>query len=336
MPASSITMPHHTSRLTLSEIVDGTLNLVSQTLGARLTMLTRIDGNTSTISGVVDRLDTIQPGTVFSLDDTFCLQMLRTGQNRITNTDAASAAIRRIPAALELDVRSYAGVPIRLEDGQIFGTLCSADSCPREWTAQEIRTLVLLARLLGCVVDADLQTRHREHNQQSCADQQTTDRLTGLIDRAAFENQLRVEEQRLGRYGGVYSVAVLELDHPACIGMSEGRTVTDQLLEGLANTLMLSSRLLDCCARLEGGRFAVLFPETPSQNVPAWWRRIEAALDTWNLLHAALGAELSFWIGVADSEEADDYQAILALGTQRLLADQAHRAAGRHEPTSNM
>ena len=330
MLASSFTMPHHTaSSYTLQDVIDGILKLIADMLDVRLSMSTRIDGNASTVSGVIDRLDSVEVGTVFPLEDTFCLQMLRTGETSFHDIESAAPAVRRVPAALELDLRSYIGVPVRLADGRIFGTLCAAHSTPRHWTTDEHATLRLLARLLSHEVDLDLRDQSAERRGYYGKDAQPTDQLTGLIGRPAFENQLRLEERRLRRYGGVYGVAVLEVNDFREIGMAAGQPVADQLLQGLANTLMLSSRLVDCCARLEGGCFAVLFPETPATNIPAWQDRIEAAITTWNLLHPTLGAELGFAIGVSDSEEGEDYQSVLDLARKRMRGQRAGVAGVR-------
>lgn len=329
MLASSFTMPHHAApSYTLQDVIDGTLKLVADMLDVRLSMSTRIDGNASTLSGVIDRLDSVREGTVFPLEDTFCLQMLRTGQACFPDIDSAGPAVRRVPAALELDLRSYIGAPISLADGRIFGTLCAAHSTPRTWTADELATLRLLARLLGHEVDVDLRACRVERRGHYGVGAQLTDELTGLIDRPAFENQLRIEERRLRRYGGVYGIAVLHVSDLREIVLAAGQPVADQLLQGLANTLMLSSRLVDCCARLDDGCFAVLFPETPAGNIPAWQGRIEAAITTWNLLHPSLGVELGFGIGIADSEEGDDYQAVLELATARMRGQMVSREEG--------
>jgi PleD family two-component response regulator len=115
------------------------------------------------------------------------------------------------------------------------------------------------------------------------------------------------------------------LKHQPQDDSAEAAAMQTQLIQGLANTLMLNSRIVDCCARLEDGRFAVLFPETPAKNLPAWLRRIDGAVRTWNLLHPALDTELAFSLGTADSSEADDYQSVWARATGRMLTDKVRQ-----------
>lgn len=311
-----------TSSLSLNDVIEGSLRIISQTLDVRLVVLTRITGNTVTFCSVVDRQNAVLPGIVFSFNESFCMQMLKNGEARICDTERARAEVQRLSSTVEFDLRSYLGVPIMLRAGQIYGVLWAANSEPTEWTAEQQATLQLFARLLGHELSEDMQERSAERAEQFDTGPQSIDRLTGLMTRHAFESQLRAEERRLRRYGGLYSVAVLEIEHYDEIANSHDETILNQLLEGMASTLMLNSRIVDCCARLEGPRFGVLFPETAAVKLPAWQRRIEPAIRTWNMLHPNLGVELKFRLGLADSQEVKDYQAALELATERMEISQ--------------
>jgi GAF domain-containing protein len=314
-----------TSPLTLPEIVDNVLQAISHNLGVRYTVVMRIEGNTATVGSLIDTQGALGPGAVYKFEDTFCAHMLKTGESCIPDVYAAGPEIQRIPGAIELDVSSYLGVPIRLSDGQIYGTLFAMDEHPQQWTAEHVKTLTLFSRLLAHEFSAEHQLRIAERAAEFGEGPQFTDPLTGLITQPAFESHLRAEERRLRRYGGLYSIGVLELKHQPQDDSPEAAAMQTQLIQGLANTLMLNSRIVDCCARLEDGRFAVLFPETPAKNLPAWLRRIDAAVRTWNLLHPTLETELAFSLGTADSSEADDYQAVWARATGRMLTDKVRQ-----------
>jgi diguanylate cyclase (GGDEF)-like protein len=310
-----------TSPFTLSEIVDNVLQAIAHNLQTRYTVVMRLEGSTATVSSLLDTEGTTEPGAVYAFEDTFCAHMLRTGEPCIPDVQLAAPELRRIPAALDLNVSSYVGVPIRLNDGHIYGTLCAMDQQPRAWEGDHLKTLMLFARLLAHEFSTESQRRAAERAAQFGEGPQFTDPLTGLLTRPAFESHLRSEERRLRRYGGIYSIGVLELTHQFDADDPQAEAVHEQLLQGLAQTLMLNSRIVDCCARLDGDRFAMLFPETPAKNLPAWLRRINGALQNWNLLHPGLGAELAFSLGTADSGEADDYQAVWARATGRMLTD---------------
>ena len=326
MPATATMPVISRPAIHLTDVIDGVLGLLSQTLDVRLSMVTRIEGSTLTIVAAVDQLDLAQGGAVYPVDDTICVNVLKGGENCIADTQTAKQAIRSGTYSRELAVRAFAGVPITLADGQIYGTLCVGESQPRLWTANHLATLRLMARLLSHEFNLEREERQAERSRQFSRSMQLTDELTGLISGTAFANQLRTEAYRCMRYGGRYSIAIVELKDVVEIERNHGAAVRDQLLQGLANALMLNSRIVDCCARIEGGRFAILFPETPARNLPAWHARVEAGIRTWRLLHPNLGVELNYSLGIADNEDAGDDQAVLGLAIERMME---HKRASR-------
>ena len=66
-----------------------------------------------------------------------------------TRTDAAFAAH---PAAAP-HIGSFVGVPIRLADGELFGTLCAVDPEPRAFSPRQVELLVVLARLVATQIE---------------------------------------------------------------------------------------------------------------------------------------------------------------------------------------
>ena len=56
--------------------------------------------------------------------------------------------VQNNPAATEMDVVSYLGIPLIMDDDQAVGTLCAIDSRPRRWTDHEVNILSDLAEIL--------------------------------------------------------------------------------------------------------------------------------------------------------------------------------------------
>jgi GAF domain-containing protein len=245
--------------LALTDIIERGLRVAAQHLDVRLCLLTRIEGNTVTVCSVVDRQNTMEPGIVFPFSDSFCRYMLKTGQTMIPDTEVAQPEVRRLPSTVEFDLRSYIGIPVVLREGQIYGGLWAADSEPRQWTSEQLETLAVFARLLSHELSLDLQARSAERAEQFDGGPRSVDRVTGLMTRVAFESQARAEERRQRRYGGFYSVAVLELEDYSEVGKLHGHPVADQLLQGLASTLMLNSRIVDCYAASDAWRRSELY-----------------------------------------------------------------------------
>jgi GAF domain-containing protein len=61
------------------------------------------------------------------------------------------------PVVKQYAIESYAGVPIFLPDGQLYGALCALDSKATLFDDPNLsETLVLFARLVGCIFYANL------------------------------------------------------------------------------------------------------------------------------------------------------------------------------------
>ncbi|CAA9490810.1 MAG: RsbT co-antagonist protein RsbRA, partial [uncultured Solirubrobacteraceae bacterium] len=48
-------------------------------------------------------------------------------------------------AIVDLGVIAYAGIPLKMPDGEIIGSLCAVDSVPRDWSDQDVEMLSDLA-----------------------------------------------------------------------------------------------------------------------------------------------------------------------------------------------
>jgi diguanylate cyclase (GGDEF)-like protein len=90
----------------------------------------------------------------------------------------------------------------------------------------------------------------------------TTDWLTGLHNRRSFETIVDLEIERQKRYGGVFSLAVIDLDGFKKLNDSRGHHIGDKALQLLADALREDTRHSDSIARLGGDEFAILMPNT--------------------------------------------------------------------------
>lgn len=93
----------------------------------------------------------------------------------------------------------------------------------------------------------------------------TKDPLTGLANRRAFESIVKLEISRQARYGGLFSVAMLDLDGFKKLNDSQGHQAGDDALKLFAEILLDKTRQSDTVARNGGDEFVVLMPNTPSE-----------------------------------------------------------------------
>jgi diguanylate cyclase (GGDEF)-like protein len=106
----------------------------------------------------------------------------------------------------------------------------------------------------------------------------TTDPLTGLLNRAAFEDRAQAEFARAGRTGRSLAVAMLDLDHFKNFNDRYGHPAGDAALTAVANAISRSVRGIDAAGRYGGEEFIVLFAEADAEAALAALERIRAAI----------------------------------------------------------
>ena len=84
------------------------------------------------------------------------------------------------------------------------------------------------------------------------------DPLTGLANRALFEDRLAQAHGRVLRQGGIGAVLLIDLDDFKGVNDTHGHFVGDQLLTAIANRLALITRSADTLCRFGGDEFLYL------------------------------------------------------------------------------
>jgi diguanylate cyclase (GGDEF)-like protein len=108
----------------------------------------------------------------------------------------------------------------------------------------------------------------------------THDALTGLNNRAFFEERMQEELQRARRSGRALALALVDVDRFKSVNDEYGHEAGDVALRQVANVLRQSVRQSDLVARWGGEEFAIAFPETTPDDA---FRKVD-------LLRAAVAA----------------------------------------------
>jgi GAF domain-containing protein len=108
---------------------------------------------------VVDRIDFgLDPGGELDVKKTICDDIRQCGQAIIIDRIADDPDWRTHPVPMLYGFESYASLPIVLENGEFYGTLCAID--PEERVLSTVETVSLLERCADRVA-AILTERHR-------------------------------------------------------------------------------------------------------------------------------------------------------------------------------
>ena len=134
------------------------------------------------------------------------------------------------------------------------------------------------------------------------ARQASTDSLTGVANRRAFDERLAVEMARVRRYGRSLGLALLDLDHFKRINDGYGHQAGDDVLVRFASLLGANARDGELIARIGGEEFAWLMPETDEEGAYNAAERVRVALA--GELFPGIGM-LTVSGGVRSVEESD-------------------------------
>ncbi len=137
---------------------------------------------------------------------------------------------------------------------------------------------------LGATVDlaqAQLRNQELEGERKALETRATTDRLTGLPNRAAFDAFL--EREIRARLGGstprALGLVMLDVDHFKRFNDTYGHPVGDEVLRMVGGLLDRMTRKGDLSARYGGEEFAVVIPQTTPFGLKTLADRLREALE---------------------------------------------------------
>jgi diguanylate cyclase (GGDEF)-like protein len=145
-----------------------------------------------------------------------------------------------------------------------------------------------------------------------------TDALTGLHNRRLFDEYFEKEMNRAKRYGQQLAIVILDLHKLKEVNDRHGHLQGDQVLQIAAATLRRTLRSSDFAFRIGGDEFAVLLPQTDSEQAVTLCRRVRSQYEG-ELAPLALeiGVTLDFGVAV-HPQDGDQKSALMGLADKRL------------------
>jgi len=170
-------------------------------------------------------------------------------------------------------IRSIACAPIITLDETVIGSLSVAVSKPNAYNARQAEFLGELAVQIAGPIQNSLMF-------EKVLKKSRYDELTGLFNRRTMDEQMITEVSRHSRYGGVFSLILLDLDSMKQINDQYGHLIGDGLLASTGNILKENIRSADQAFRYGGDEFAILLPNTSPSDAVVVAERIRELLET--------------------------------------------------------
>jgi diguanylate cyclase (GGDEF)-like protein len=148
------------------------------------------------------------------------------------------------------------------------------------------------------------------------------DNLTGLLNRAHFEERLAMELMRSTRTHRPLALAIIDVDQFKRVNDTAGHLAGDDVLREVAARLTSTVRRTDLCARFGGDEFALAFTDTSIADAAARLeetRRIVSSTPIPLRIHAVVTITCSAGIAVAPLD-GNDATTLVSIADARLLA----------------
>ncbi len=232
---------------------------------------------------------------------------------------------------LKQGVRAIAYLPL-IAKGESTGSLIVACRHPNAYNQRQIVLLEQLASQIAMSVEnARLYAQAEEKAR--------VDELTGLLNRRSLDEMINSEIGRHTRYGGIFSLIILDLDSFKVYNDNYGHLAGDKLLRQVGSIMKRAVRNADQAYRYGGDEFAVLLPQTTVEGAyqvaERIRKRVTSEMKTGYISVTALSPRTTVSLGLA-SWPADGIglNEIIAAADMALYhakrngGNQSHRASG--------
>lgn len=197
------------------------------------------------------------------------------------------------PATQRLGAKSLLGVPIG-DNSETAGVLIVASS-RGHWSETAIEQARVISSLAATALSfwmrlSDSQSRviDLETANERLSLQAAQDGLTGLPNHRALHQRLTEQWHRVGRYGEVFTVAMIDVDHFKAYNDAYGHREGDFALQKIASIIQAQLRESDFAARYGGEEFAIILPHTAKPQARVALERIRRAVDTFTFPNGKL------------------------------------------------
>ena len=156
------------------------------------------------------------------------------------------------------------------------------------------------------------------------------DPLTQLPNRAAFDEYIAESMRRLRNNRQLFSLFMIDIDNFKRINDTYGHVDGDRILKGVAAKIKEMVRANDFACRYGGEEFAVIFPDTPSEEAFPVGERMRAAIEKSEFTIGDMVVGVTISGGIAQCAYERDPESFIAVADKAMYQS---KAKGRNRIT---
>ncbi len=157
------------------------------------------------------------------------------------------------------------------------------------------------------------------------------DTLTGLHNRLAYEERIKVEVSRWKRSKTPLSLAIWDIDYFKNVNDNYGHDIGDRVLQFFSKIIQSRIRDVDLFARIGGEEFVLLMPDTSLDNAMQLNNDLRELIENCKFHYNGQSCPVTASVGVAEFQQDDDAAFVLKRADQALYQS---KNAGRNCCTS--
>ena len=147
-----------------------------------------------------------------------------------------------------------------------------------------------------------------------------TDFLTDTHNRSALDEHLRVMINICRRYGNIFSLLVLDIDHFKRINDTLGHSAGDSVLREVAGVLKSQTRESDFLARYGGEEFVYFLPEMTAQEALKMAEKLLKQIEEHEFTYNDEDISLTVSAGISEViKDSDDRESIFTRADKALF-----------------
>lgn len=226
------------------------IDLIARLAGVRAALIMRVqDDEIEVFVASKTKNNPYIPGNKEHIIDSglYCETVINKGKMLLVPNASKSDEWRDNPD-MKYNMKCYLGFPIRLPNGNLFGTICMLDDKENNFSHDTKDFMEKMRNLIESYLNMLYLS--------------ITDQLTGLYNRAYLDIKTVEETKSADLNKRAITALLLDIDHFKKINDTLGHLAGDEVLKIFAKILTSSLRSTDIAFRFGGDEFIVLMPDT--------------------------------------------------------------------------